>query len=148
MLQPSSITLYCFPYSHFTELVMEELALKPLKRHRNKRQHSLLVDDDWEEVQTLISDDDDQVNSKSAYHRRWRYQSCPKRLFEWTFNGGWKIAAIKYAKVNYRKCSIEYKKCRAQYECQANNCIAFVIQCINCYMASDQEAARTRKPYC
>ena len=75
---------------------MEELALKPLKRHRNKKQLSMLIDDDWDEVQTLISDeDDDQVNSKSAYQRRWRYQSCPKRIFEWTFNGGWKITAAK-----------------------------------------------------
>jgi len=76
---------------------MEELALNPLKRHRNKKQRSLLVDDDWDEVQTLIGDEDNnQVNNKSAYQRRWRYQSCPKRLFEWTVNGGWKMTATKY----------------------------------------------------
>ena len=75
---------------------MEELALHPLKRTRNKRRRGLLIEED-EDEEPLISDDDhnDQVNCKNAHHRRWRNQNCSMRMFDWLFNGGWKITALK-----------------------------------------------------
>ena len=74
---------------------MEELALKPLRRSRNKRHRSLLIDEDEDEA-PLISDDDvdEQTNSKNAHHRRWRNQNWSKRIFDWLFNGGWKITCL------------------------------------------------------
>ena len=68
---------------------MEELALNPLRRSRNKRQRSLLFEEDGDE-EPLISDDDadDRTNCKNAYHRRWRNQNCSKRMFAGADPGG------------------------------------------------------------
>ena len=77
---------------------MEELALNPLRRTRNKRRRGLLIEED-EDEEPLISDDDDdhndQANCKNAHHRRWRNQNCSMRIFDWLFNGGWKITALE-----------------------------------------------------
>ena len=55
---------------------LEELALNPLRRSRNNRQHSLLIEEDGDE-EPLISDDDDddRTDCKNTHHRRWRNQS-------------------------------------------------------------------------
>ena len=75
---------------------MEELALNPLRRSRNKRQRSLLIEEEGNE-EPLISDDDadDRTNCKNAHHRRWRNQNCSKRVVDWLFNGGWKITGLE-----------------------------------------------------
>ena len=76
---------------------MEELALNPLRRSRNKRQCSLLFEEDGDE-EPLISDDDDadnRTNCKNAYHRRWRNQNCSNRMFDWLYNGGRKITSLE-----------------------------------------------------
>lgn len=74
---------------------MEELALNPLRRSRYKRQHSLLVEDDWDEVPLISDDDDDETASKNAHHRRWRNQSWSRHVFKWLFDGGWKTTGLE-----------------------------------------------------